>query len=221
MGILETKCQDCGAREGALHDRGCDRERCPFCGEQLLACGCGYKKLGFDYDRDELFCGLPIDIYHNGLPEDLQEKWNTILEEKGRVPYIHYPRFCARCGKKYPAMHMIPDWEWDRYIAPLMRDSLLCKECLEEIKALIDEHAGLPEPKMIPCPECSDKKCGGDSKKTAFENRKCPVCRGREEIAENSLRSYLDHKAMWAEMFKRYKEEERIEKEHKAKAKQS
>ena len=36
---------DCGipAREGALHHYGCDIERCPKCGGQLISCGCGKK----------------------------------------------------------------------------------------------------------------------------------------------------------------------------------
>lgn len=36
---------DCGipAREGALHHYGCDIERCPKCGGQIISCGCGKK----------------------------------------------------------------------------------------------------------------------------------------------------------------------------------
>jgi len=31
-------CPGCTAERGDLHDRGCDHERCPECGEQLIGC---------------------------------------------------------------------------------------------------------------------------------------------------------------------------------------
>jgi len=33
-------CFECGAFEGELHELGCDNERCPYCGGQLVACLC-------------------------------------------------------------------------------------------------------------------------------------------------------------------------------------
>lgn len=33
-------CHDCGAGVGAYHHPGCDWERCPRCGRQLITCGC-------------------------------------------------------------------------------------------------------------------------------------------------------------------------------------
>ena len=33
-------CSDCETPEGALHALFCTRERCPFCGAQLVSCGC-------------------------------------------------------------------------------------------------------------------------------------------------------------------------------------
>lgn len=35
-----TDCHDCGAPPAMFHHPGCDAERCPFCGGQLISCGC-------------------------------------------------------------------------------------------------------------------------------------------------------------------------------------
>jgi len=36
----EHVCHDCGTKEGRLHIPGCDMERCPRCGGQLISCDC-------------------------------------------------------------------------------------------------------------------------------------------------------------------------------------
>jgi hypothetical protein len=34
------RCRDCGAKPERIHHLGCEVERCPRCGNQLITCGC-------------------------------------------------------------------------------------------------------------------------------------------------------------------------------------
>lgn len=48
------RCSDCGALYGHVHHYGCDAERCPFCGHQLIFCDCeGDFAVGNQKDLEE------------------------------------------------------------------------------------------------------------------------------------------------------------------------
>ena len=46
----DGRCGDCGVLIGGAHHLGCDIQRCPVCGRQMMTCGCR-----FDEDPPELF----------------------------------------------------------------------------------------------------------------------------------------------------------------------
>lgn len=42
---IKHNCHDCGAKEGEIHQEGCDMERCPKCLGQLISCDCEDKDI--------------------------------------------------------------------------------------------------------------------------------------------------------------------------------
>jgi hypothetical protein len=141
--IEEITCGDCGAKEGLPHRPGCDMERCSFCGKQLISCDCAYDILGIK-DKEKYgpeTCYLPPKIYSKGLTKEQTKQWDKLLRQKGLIPFISYPNMCAKCGKLWPNMFMVPNEEWKHYIEPEMRDKMLCMDCYATIKYLIDSGA--------------------------------------------------------------------------------
>lgn len=82
---MPSTCADCGCKAGELHELFCTKERCPFCGSQLVSCGCISKVLDLSPEEQEA-----VDEYIDDSVEPLKginERWVAALHTKGRVPF--------------------------------------------------------------------------------------------------------------------------------------
>jgi len=68
--MKRKKCHDCGVEPGKIHQLGCDTERCPECGGQLISCDC--------------FC-LDDDWDLKKLKKYNREKWTGIMYEEAHL----------------------------------------------------------------------------------------------------------------------------------------
>jgi len=76
-------CPDCLAHVGELHELFCLKERCPYCGGQLMTCGCISTVLQLNPDEQKA-----VDEYVDDEVEPLHsimERWKAALSKKGRI----------------------------------------------------------------------------------------------------------------------------------------
>lgn len=51
--MSSKNCPECKASPGQLHQRGCDVELCPYCGCQLISCGCEDSRSATDWPPND------------------------------------------------------------------------------------------------------------------------------------------------------------------------
>jgi hypothetical protein len=82
------RCPDCEVRDGELHDLFCTKERCPFCGNQLISCDCISSVLNLS-ETEQRALDDYIDDTVSPL-SDIMERWKDALHRKGRIPFEAY-----------------------------------------------------------------------------------------------------------------------------------
>jgi len=60
------------------------------------------------------------------------------IKAGGECPYNIPTLHCAVCRCLAPLYFRVNDDDWQRYIKPDMRESIICRECYNKIKADID-----------------------------------------------------------------------------------
>lgn len=137
-------CPGCGAPEGSLHNRGCLKEKCPFCFGQLVCCSCIY--VHFGYKPQPLAAGhptmgLPKEVFDNGLPDDQVDEWDALVTRHGRIPFFSFPLICSRCGEVDPEFFMVPDEVWQSVVPEDHWSDIICRTCFDEMKRLLEENS--------------------------------------------------------------------------------
>ena len=145
-------CDDCGTPEGQLHNHFpcCALEACPLCLYwQMISCDCIYqvnrlvnhhiwtKETGF----------LPPEVYANGPTEKHRSRWMRRIEKAGRIPFVFFPTFCARCGLYEPPMWMVTRRQWQRVMPRNHWHDYLCWECFQALCRC--QRLRIPTPRWI------------------------------------------------------------------------
>lgn len=101
-----AQCHDCGALEGQLHNYF------PRC----------------DMETCPICLGQLLGCPHSETPEK--------VVKQGRIPFIHFPILCAKCGAVDPDFFTVPDREWRAVVPKGSWDIIVCRRCYDHLAKL-------------------------------------------------------------------------------------
>ncbi len=101
-------CGDCAVKPGEYHQPGCDVERCPLCGRQMLSDRCVYRVNGLNV---ETMSETHPELYNEGPTEEMWEKYDAVVdtmggrlrwtgEWPGRAECIEFNLYCRWVSRK-------------------------------------------------------------------------------------------------------------------------
>lgn len=93
--VALRKCGDCDALPNTLHVPGCDMERCPLCGGQIISCSCIYELAGMSMAT--LATDHPM-VYSAGPDDVMVKRFEEAIEAAGGpLPWPGEPDAWAAC----------------------------------------------------------------------------------------------------------------------------
>jgi hypothetical protein len=93
-------------------------------------------------------CGVREGQYHldgcdmERCAECGGQRISCCCHSEKKMPFIEYPNICIKCGKLHPELFMVEDEEWEHYISPDVQNEVICWDCYQKIKRLIDKAEG-------------------------------------------------------------------------------
>jgi hypothetical protein len=75
-------------------------------------------------------------IYNNGLPNELADAFDALLEIRGRIRYYQWPVLCAYCGDAQHDFFSVPDEDWHKYVPESHWREVLCRPCYDHFVAV-------------------------------------------------------------------------------------
>ena len=137
------RCGDCGVIRGGWHHPGCDLQRCPACGCQLMSCGCRFDEEGPDAS---LTLVEPLGVDGNGLlTERMWLGENEVVIHRDDVPETDITTVDGiRCTT---ALRTVIDVAPDVAASDL---EVIVRDCLERGLFTVEEASRrLAEPDMV------------------------------------------------------------------------